>query len=91
MVESLRQILQQQVIRGRSMPNITVLWLIMQIGWNKYKKLYNNICEVISKPVVKEKDKIFTYETGAESRGRGLGPCFMKLVERETICWYNNI
>ena len=32
MVESLRQILQQQVIRGRSMPNITVLWLIMQIG-----------------------------------------------------------
>ena len=55
MVESLRQILQQQVIRGRSMPNITVLWLIMQIGWNKYKKLYNNTCEVISKPVVKEK------------------------------------
>ena len=91
MVESLRQILQQQIVKGRNMPNITVLWLIMQIGWNKYKKLYNNTCEVISKPVVKEKDKIFTYETRAESRGRGLGPCFMKLVERETICWYNNI
>ena len=77
MVESLRQILQQQIVKGRNMPNITVLWLIMQIGWNKYKKLYNNTCEVISKPVVKEKDKIFTYETGAESRGRGLGPVFL--------------